>query len=68
MNDEYLIRKISTLPNPIKTELLDYLEFLIQKHFPKKVKTHPKAGCMKGTFFMSSDFNAPLNSFKNYMP
>ncbi|GHT15005.1 hypothetical protein AGMMS4956_14060 [Bacteroidia bacterium] len=32
-------------------------------HFPK-----PAFGCMKGTFtWMSDDFNAPLEDFKDYM-
>ena len=68
MSDEALLTKISTLPNPIKNEVLDYMEFLIFKHFPAATKIHPKAGCMKGMFSMSDDFNAPLDSFKDFMP
>jgi hypothetical protein len=67
MNDVALFSKISTLPFPIKNELLDYMEFLINRHIPKQVKIHPKAGCMKGMFIMSEDFNAPLDCFKEYM-
>jgi hypothetical protein len=43
------------------------MEFLIQKHQSNKKKTHPKAGCMKGTFKMSDDFNEPIDDFKEYM-
>ncbi|MDP2889126.1 MAG: DUF2281 domain-containing protein [Bacteroidota bacterium] len=43
------------------------MEFLIQKHKPLGSKIHPKAGCMKGTFQMSPDFNEPLDDFKEYM-
>ncbi|MBM2816838.1 MAG: hypothetical protein HW421_3600 [Ignavibacteria bacterium] len=68
MNDDALATRISTLPNPLKNELLDYMEFLIHKHSPKEAKIHPKAGCMKGTFIMGDDFNAPLDCFKEYMP
>jgi hypothetical protein len=67
MNDEVLLTKIATLPNPLKDEILDYMNFLILKHFPKEVKIHPKAGCMKGMFIMSDDFNAPLECFNDYM-
>lgn len=68
MKDEALLSKISTLPFPIKKELLDYMEFLMQRHIPKQVKIHPKAGCMKGMFIMENDFNAPLDCFNEYMP
>ena len=67
MEDEALYTKFSTLPSPIKIELLDYLEFLIQKNNTNKEKIHPKAGCMKGTFIMSDDFNATPDCFKDYM-
>ena len=67
MTNTALISKISTLPNSLKKELLDYMEFLIKKHHATKSKKHPKAGCMKGTFKMSEDFNAPLDDFKEYM-
>ncbi|MBM4166865.1 MAG: DUF2281 domain-containing protein [Ignavibacteria bacterium] len=32
-----------------------------------KEKKHPKAGCMKGTFILSPDFDEPLEDFKEYM-
>ena len=67
MNNTFLYTKISTLPSSIQNEIMDYIEFLIQKYKPKKVKNHPWAGCMQGTFKMSSDFDAPLEDFKEYM-
>ena len=39
-------------------------ELLLKKHRTKKAKIHPKAGCMKGTFKMSSEFNEPIEDFK----
>lgn len=62
-----LYTKISNLSVQIQNEISDYLEFLIQKHKPTKKRIHPKAGCMKGTFKMSSDFNEPLADFNEYM-
>ena len=37
----------------------------------KRTQLHrsaPKAGFLKGTFVMASDFDAPLDDFKDYMP
>jgi hypothetical protein len=67
MKDDSLYTKISTLPNPIKNELLDYMEYLIYKHIPKEIKKHPKAGCMKGMFIMGDDFNDQLDCLKDYI-
>ncbi len=67
MTTTTLISKISTLPNSLKQELMDYVESLLKKHQATKSKKHPKAGCMKGTFEMSADFNAPLDDFNEYM-
>jgi hypothetical protein len=67
MTNTSLYTRISTLPRSIQNEIYDYMEFLIQKHKPQSSKIHPKAGCMKGTFQMSPDFNEPLDDFKEYM-
>jgi len=56
MTNTSLYTKISTLPLPIQNEIVDYMEFLIQKHKNKNAKIHPKAGCMQGIFKMSADF------------
>jgi hypothetical protein len=67
MTDIQLYTKISTLPQSIQKEIVDYMEFLIQKHKHLGTKIHPKAGCMKGVFKMNPDFNEPLDDFKEYM-
>ncbi len=67
MTNTALYTKISTLPQPIQNEIYDYMEFLIHKHKPQIIKNHPKAGCMKGTFTVSTDFNEPLDDFNEYM-
>lgn len=67
MTNTALFTKISTLPLTVQNEVFDFVEFLIQKQQAKKDKIHPKAGCMKGVFKMSSDFNEPLENFKDYM-
>ena len=67
MTNTALYTKISSLPKSIQDEVSDFVEFLIQKQTPKKARIHPKAGCMKGVFKMSADFNEPLEDFKDYM-
>ena len=63
MTNTSLYTKISSLPLPIQNEIVDYMEFLIQKHKNKNAKIHPKAGCMQGIFKMNADFNEPLEDF-----
>jgi hypothetical protein len=69
MSDLSLYLKISLLPDSLKSEINDYIDFLREKKLKKKVTSqkHPKAGCMKGTFKMSPDFDEPLEDFKEYM-
>lgn len=69
MSDLSLYLKISTLPNPLKTEILDYMDFILTRRLQKKknIEKHPKAGCMRGTFNMRADFDEPLDDFKEYM-
>lgn len=67
MTDTTLYTKIASLPATLKEELLNYMEYLVQKNQSNEKKKHPKAGCMKGTFKMEDDFNAPLDDFKPYM-
>lgn len=43
------------------------MEYLIQKYKEKKIKKHPKAGCMKGIFKMKEGSDEPLDDFKEYM-
>jgi len=69
MSDLNLYIKLSSLPNTLKLEISDYMEFLLTRRSTRKKesKKHPKAGCMKGTFKMSPDFDKPLEEFKEYM-
>jgi len=67
MKEPSLYTMISTLPPSIQKEVVNNMEFLIQKHKHPSTKIHPKAGCMKGIFKMSPDFNEPLDDFKQYM-
>jgi len=69
MSDLSLYIRISSLPVGLKSELSDYLDFLVFKKLNngKQTKKHPKAGCMKGLFVTHPDFDEPLDDFKEYM-
>jgi hypothetical protein len=67
MNTSMLYTRILNLPDPEKIKLLDYLGSLLKTKKIKKNRSHPQAGCMKGTFIMKDDFDAPLDDFKEYM-
>ena len=62
-----LEQKIKQLPMEVRHEVSDYVDFLLYKYrVLKPVK--PRVGCMKGTVtWMSDDFNATLDDFKEYM-
>jgi hypothetical protein len=76
-----LYSKIESLPESLKKQVLDYIEFLLSreskgksepelKHseaLKKTAKKPLKAGFLKGSFVMAADFEEPLEDFKEYM-
>ena len=71
MNEQLIASKIQQLNSePLKQELLFYLEYLLTKQNAKPteaLKKIPKFGCAKGTFKMADDFDEPLEDFADYM-
>ena len=69
MTDLSLYTKISSLPDSLKSEVLDFIDFLWTKK--KKGKSNPKKGRMYGyakdTITLKPDFDAPLDDFNDYM-
>jgi hypothetical protein len=68
MTNSDLLHKVSILPDALKTEVADYVDFLIQKYVsdkPTPVKLH--FGMMKGTITLADDFDKPLDDFSDYM-
>lgn len=72
MDDLLLYKKLITLPESMKSEVADLIDFLVTKikkdnsnnndtHKPK-----PTFGSGKGTFIMKPDFDDPLEDFKDY--
>ncbi len=67
MSNIELYTEISKLPNSLKQEVKDFVEFLkIKKKSKTKIKER-KFGCAKGLFIMHDDFDEPLEDFKDYM-
>ncbi|MGC4129999.1 MAG: DUF2281 domain-containing protein [Bergeyella sp.] len=65
MTDIQLYKEIESLPEELKKQVSDFVEFLKQKTkiSSKKDKTKkitPKFGSLKGKIQMSDDFDAPL--------
>ena len=69
MQNIQLIEKINILPAMLKAEVNDFVDFLMMKN---KIEAEPKRkakfGSLKGEkMWMSPDFDAPLEDFKDYM-
>lgn len=67
MDQAHLYTKINALPNDLKSEVLDFIEFLLTKKNREIKKKVPKFGCAKGQIYTSPDFDEPLADFKDYM-
>lgn len=68
MEEQLILSKIKLLPNELKQEIMDFIEFLLDKHGQKdKNENLPKFGSLKGVFTMSDDFDEPLSDFADYM-
>ena len=67
MDNTLLYSKLSALPDNLKSEVLDFIDFLTTKAKKKSQKVKPKFGSGKGMFIMKPGFDEPLNDFKDYM-
>lgn len=67
MEQIQLFTKINHLPTDLKSEVNDFVDFLLSKRKNKIRKKQPKFGCAKGQIYISPDFDEPLDDFKDYM-
>lgn len=69
MTDLKLYQKISSLPDALKSEVNDFVDFLKEKKVSKqsKIKTKRSFGFAKGAIQMSKDFDEPLEDFDDYL-
>lgn len=70
MENLSLYNKLSSLPDQMKSEVADFIDFLITKAKREKQtagKPRPEFGSGKGMFVIGPDFDEPLEDFKDYM-
>ena len=67
MNNITLFSKLVTLPDDLKAEVSDFVDFLETKRKKVKEKKKPQFGSGKDIFVMKPDFDEPLNDFSEYM-
>ena len=64
----FLFNKLSSLPENLRREVADFIDFLMSK---KKQggdkKPKPKFGSARGMFIIKPGFDEPLDDFKDYM-
>lgn len=72
MIETAILKNLEKLPESVKQEVLDYIEFLVNRYAqetPKTPKTAKRGGLgiWKGKIWMSEDFDEPLEDLKDYM-
>ncbi len=70
MDNIILYSKLATLPDNMKSEVSDFIDFLLNKAKKDKKNTvipEPKFGSGKGMFSVHADFDEPLEDFIDYM-
>lgn len=67
MTDAQIFYRLHDLKPSLKSEVYDFIEFLLQKQMKNEQAKKPQFGCAKNKFVISKDFDAPLDDFKEYM-
>lgn len=72
--DTEILKTLAKMPEPLKTELLHYANYLVAnyseaKSEEKSSQKKRQAGALKGTFVLPlpDDFDEPLEDFQEYM-
>jgi Protein of unknown function (DUF2281) len=66
MDNATLYSKLVALPDHIKSEVSDFIDFLLSKKKETKNGKKAKFGSAKGMFIMKPGFDDPLEDFKEY--
>ena len=66
MNDIKIYTKLVSLPDELKKEADDFLDFLKTKMKRKEMPKTRKPGLAKGLIEMKEDFDEPLDDFGEY--
>jgi hypothetical protein len=64
MKDDVLLDKISKLPEELKGEVADFVDYLMMKNKIVNISARPVFGSAKGMFLMQPGFDEPLEDFK----
>ena len=70
MTTALIEQKLASIPQEYLDEVavfLDFLSYRIQKSEAQNQNIKRMPGIMKGEVYMSDDFDAPLDDFKEYM-
>lgn len=67
MDNITLYSKLATLPDDLKAEVSDFVDFLAARRKKSNEKKKPRFGSGKGMFVLKPDFDEPLDDFKEYM-
>lgn len=67
MNDHDLFLNINSLPQDLKQEVMDFIDFLKNKKNKTIAIKERKFGYAKGFFKMAPDFDKPLEDFNEFM-
>lgn len=69
MTDLKLYTKISTLPESLKAEVIDFIDFIStkRKRIPKKVGKGRTFGYARDSIILKPGFDDPIEDFKEYM-
>ncbi len=62
-----LYSKLATLPDDLKAEVSDFVDFLATRRKKTSEKKKPTFGSGKGMFVMKPGFDEPLDDFTEYM-
>ena len=65
MDNTLLYTKLSKLPDNMKSEVANFIDFLLNKN-KKPGKPKAKFGSAKGMFKMKKNFDDPIEDFKDY--
>lgn len=66
MDNLSLYTQLNSLPQHLKDEVQDFIEFLKMKADKSKKPSKRKFGCLQGKINMSDDFDQPLEDFNEY--
>lgn len=67
MDNIILYSKLAALPDDLKAEVSDFVDFLASKKRKVQERKKPTFGSGKGMFVMKPDFDEPLEDFREYM-